>query len=315
MQIINGTTEFFAADMKINSCAVAIGKFDGIHIGHRKILDEVLRAKMEGMCATVFTFEPSPEEFFLSAKQHVLDTIIEKRKKFEEMGIDLLIEFPLTETTARMSPKDFMEEILVKKLRVGLVVSGTDLSFGYKGEGNASMLQSFATQNGFSYKMIDKVCVDKEEVSSTRIRKAISIGEMETANNMLGGAYRISGVVVHGRNLGHTLMMPTVNILPAENKLLPPNGVYVSLSECMGKQYYGITNIGYKPTVSDEKILGIETYLFDFEGNLYGQSITIQLLHFMRPEQKFSDVNVLKRQLIKDKELGMEYLKKNNMHL
>ena len=299
-------------ELDIEKSVVVIGKFDGIHIGHRKIISKIIDTKKDGLCATVFTFEPSPEELFLNIRQPLLDTRDEKRKKFRELGIDLLIEFPLTQDTASMSPEKFMEEILWKQLHAGLIVSGTDLSFGFKGEGNAAMLQGFAKQNKFSYQMIEKVCVDGKEVSSTRIREAISKGEMEVANEMLGCPYQISGTIVHGKHLGHTLLMPTVNVLPEENKLLPPNGVYLSLSEILNCSYYGVTNIGFKPTVSNENVLGVETHLYNFSGDIYGQNITTKLLQFMRPEQKFKNTDSLKEQLEFDKMQGLEYIQTNH---
>lgn len=312
MKIISGTTEFSITDMGIKSCAVAIGKFDGIHIGHKEIISKIIDTKKDGLCATVFTFEPSPEELFSNIRKPLLDTRDEKRKKFKELGIELLIEFPLTQDTACMPPEKFMEDILWKQLHAGLIVSGTDLSFGYRGEGNAAMLQIFAKKKKFSYQMIEKVCLDGKEVSSTRIRETISKGEMESANDMLGCPYQINGTIIHGKHLGHTLLMPTVNILPKENKLLPPNGVYLSLSESLNHSYYGVTNIGFKPTVSNENILGVETYLYNFSGDLYGQDITTKLLHFMRPEQKFDDIDSLKKQLAIDKMQGLEYIKTNH---
>ncbi len=307
MQIISKTTDIQIGEKK---SAIAIGKFDGIHIGHRKILDEIIKAKENGMQAVIFTFDPSPEEYFGGTMIPVLDTKEEKRIKFEQAGVDVLVEFPLTEKTVAISPESFIKDILVDKLNAGLVVSGTDLSFGYMGKGNAQLLSQFSILNHFDYKMVDKVCVDGKEVSSTRIRNQVAKGNMDETAALLGEAYRISGYIVHGNHIGHTLGMPTVNILPQHEKLLPPNGVYVTLSETKGKSYYGITNIGYKPTVSKERVLGVETYLYDFDGNLYGEKIDTRIIHYMRPEQKFSNIEELKKQLALDKEKGMMFLKK-----
>lgn len=287
--------------------AIAIGKFDGIHIGHKKILDEIILAKKQGMTAVVFTFNPSPEEFFSKEKLPVLDTREEKRAKFDKMGIDYLIEFPLTTETAAMSPKHFMQDILLNNLHAALVVSGTDLSFGDKGSGNADLLADFAKEKGFTYKIIEKVCANGKEVSSTRIREAVLNGYLEEANAMLGEPYCLNGKIIHGNHLGHSLNMPTVNIIPQDHKLLPPRGVYATISEIQGESYFGVTNIGFKPTVSNKCILGAETFLYHFSGDIYGENIHTRLLHFMRPEQRFTNVEALKEQLMRDKDNGMQY--------
>lgn len=305
MQIITGLTKISLQTEK--KSAIAIGKFDGIHIGHKKLLAEIIEAKKNGMEAIVFTFDPSPEELFQNITLPVLDTKEEKRSKFEKMGVDYLIEFPLTFETAAISPQDFMQNILYKQLHAGLVVSGTDLSFGNQGKGNSAMLKQFAGENGLIYRMIEKVCVNGKEVSSTRIREAVENGFMEEVSSMLGESYGISGTIVHGNHLGHSLDMPTVNVIPEENKLLPPRGVYATISETQGSAYYGVTNIGYKPTVSSKKVLGVETYLYDFTGDLYGENIQTKLLHFMRPEQRFTNIEALKEQLSRDRENGRKY--------
>ena len=290
MQIIKETVDFQIEGKN----AVAIGKFDGIHVGHRKLLQKISQAKQNGMAAVVFTFDPSPEELFQGIKLPVLDTKDEKRRKIEEMGVDYLIEFPLTLQTAAIPPEEFMEDILYRRLGTALLVSGTDLSFGDQGRGNSAMLAAFAAQKGFSYEMIDKVCVNGREVSSSRIREAVTEGRMVEVAQMLGEPYSVSGVIVHGNHIGHTLDMPTVNIVPEYYKLLPPNGVYATISQTQNDSYYGVTNIGCKPTVSDKKVLGVETYLYDFDGDLYGEEIRTRLLHYMRPEQRWKAKSVLK---------------------
>jgi len=291
--------------------AVAIGKFDGIHIGHQALLKKILDKKQDGMQAVVFTFSPSPEEFFRGVELPVIDTIEEKRENFRRMGIDLLIEYPLTKESAAISPEDFMQKILWEKLHAGYVVSGTDLSFGDKGRGNAQMLSSFAKEHSFIYEEIDKVCVEAEEgnqeVSSTAVRNAVAKGDMELVMKMLGRAYRIGGEVVHGKALGRTIQVPTVNIIPQKQKLLPPKGVYATVSYFDGRQILGVTNIGCKPTVSDEERIGVETHLFDFDEEIYGEYIVTWLLHYIRPEMKFDSLKALVDQLKQDEVSGRAY--------
>lgn len=287
--------------------AIAIGKFDGIHIGHQALLGKILQKKQEGMLAVVFTFSPSPEEFFRGQSLPVIDTVDEKRDNFRKMGIDVLIEYPLTKESASISPEDFMQIILWEKLHAGYVVSGTDLSFGDKGRGNAKMLSAFAQEHSFIYEEIDKICIDGKEVSSSAVRSAISEGDMELVVSMLGRAYRIGGEVVHGKALGRTIQVPTVNIIPQKQKLLPPKGVYATVSDFDGRQLLGVTNIGCKPTVSKKNEIGVETHLFDFNEDIYGKHIVTWLMHYIRPEIQFESLDALVEQLRKDEELGRAY--------
>lgn len=287
--------------------AIAIGKFDGIHIGHQALLAKILEKKQEGMLAVVFTFSPSPEEFFRGESLPVIDTIEEKRENFRNMGIDILIEYPLTKVSAAISPEDFMQIILWEKLHAGYVVSGTDLSFGDKGRGNAKMLSAFAKEHSFIYEEIDKICIEGKEVSSSEVRSAISGGDMEFVLTMLGRAYRIGGEVVHGRALGRTIQVPTVNIVPQKQKLLPPKGVYATVSYFDGRQILGVTNIGCKPTVSEENEIGVETHLFDFNEEIYGQHIVTWFMHYIRPEMRFETLDALVEQLKQDEEVGRAY--------
>lgn len=297
MQIVRDLKTFFELNNRVKTgtkplkSAVAIGKFDGIHIGHQALLQCIIDKKKENMRAVVFTFSPSPEEFFRGQSLPAIDTIDEKRDNFEKMGVDILIEYPLTKESAAISPQAFMEDILYKGLNAGYVVSGRDLSFGNKGAGNADMLQAFAVENGFCYEVIDKVCVDGNEVSSTNVREAVVKGDMDSVSRMLGRRYRIGGEIVHGKALGRTIQMPTINIIPAKEKLLPPSGVYATVTVIDGKEYPGVTNIGIKPTVTDEKKVGVETHLFDFDKDVYGKYAITQLICFIRPEMRFANLD------------------------
>lgn len=300
MQVIQGTTEFELHDRS----AVAIGKFDGIHLGHQKLLEKVLEQKKNGLLAVIFTFDPSPAALFQGNTLKELMTKEEKRAVFEKMGMDVLIEFPLTLETAATPPEQFVREYLSHKLKAAVIAAGTDLSFGKKGAGNAKLLQSLARECGYQVEIIDKVSLEGVEISSTLAREAVEKGHMEKAAALLGIPYQVQGIVVHGRKLGRTLGMPTVNIVPVEGKLLPPNGVYFSRVRMDGKVYPSISNIGYKPTVSEKKQLGIETYLYAFEGDVYNKEIVVELLSFQREEQKFESVDALKAQIHKDMENG-----------
>ena len=290
MQIIQGTTEF-QLDRK---SAIAIGKFDGIHRGHRKLLANILEAKEDGLQSVIFTFDPPPNVFFGGSQEKELTTREEKRKLFADMGIDVLVEFPLNWETAATRAETFVEEILVRRLKAVYIAAGTDVSFGYKKEGNYRLLQSMADMLGYEVQLIDKVCFSDREISSTYVREEVIKGNMQLVTTLLGSPYKVTGEVVHGRRLGRTLGMPTVNLIPPVIKLLPPNGVYYSNALYRGKRYKGITNIGVKPTVSEEACMGVETYLYDFDEEIYGKELTVELLEFKRPEMKFHNVEELK---------------------
>lgn len=307
MQIIQQTTDFIIKE----KTAAALGKFDGIHRGHQKLLEEILEQKKKGLKAVIFTFDPSPATLFQKSKVKELSTKKEKEAMFEAMGVDILIEFPLNEKTAAMSAEDFVEEVLVRKMNVGFIAAGTDLSFGYKGAGNAALLKEFSEEYGFQVEIIDKVCHEDREISSSFVREEIEKGNMELAAALIGKTYSVSGVVEHGNRIGRTLGFPTVNLLPEEEKLLPPCGVYFSKVLVDGETYNGVTNIGYKPTVSDEPRIGVETYIYDFEKDVYGKEITVSLEHFKRSEKKFDGLEELRMQVELDKEEGRKYFLEN----
>lgn len=280
--------------------ALAMGKFDGIHLGHKKLLNMILDQRQDGLKATVFTFEPSPEEFFVGHTVRQLFTREEKRRAFEKMGVDILVEFPLTADTAATPPEDFVRTILSEDLNARYIAAGTDVSFGDKGRGDQYLLRNMSKELGFELHLIDKVMLDGQEVSSTRVRNVVADGDMPMAKRLLGDDYSVSGIVEHGAHLGTTIGVPTVNVLPPDNKLLPPFGVYKSTVVIGDRSFAGMTNIGRKPTVSDSGRVGVETYIYDFNEDVYGKFIEVKLLKFMRPEMKFDGVEQLKAQIHTD---------------
>ncbi len=302
MEIIENTTEFHLEKRS----AVAVGKFDGIHLGHRRLLDRVLEQKKRGLSAVVFTFDMSAASFF-GGETKELSTRTEKRDAFSRMGVDVLIEFPLNRETAATKPEEFVSRYLAGQMATAYLCAGPDLSFGKDGAGNYALLAKYADVYGYRVELIDKVRVDGEEVSSTRVRSAVREGRMEEACRMLGTPYSVSGSVVHGRALGRRLGMPTANLTPEAGKLLPPNGVYYSRAVVDGKSYPGISNVGYKPTVSRERRMGVETYLYDFAGEIYDRNIRVELLSFRRAERAFDTVEALQRQIAEDVEAGRKY--------
>ncbi|MCR5100989.1 MAG: bifunctional riboflavin kinase/FAD synthetase [Butyrivibrio sp.] len=303
MRIIEGSATFKIED----NTAVAIGKFDGVHGGHKKLIQNILDQKPDGLKSVIFTFDPSPSSFFSGKIIPELYTKEEKRREFEKLGIDILVEFPLNSETAATSPEDFISKILVGMLNAKYIAAGNDLSFGNKGRGDHHLLEAMAVKYGYETKIIQKVIMSGKEVSSTFVRDEVSKGNMELVQKLLGETYKVTGIVEHGNSIGHTIGFPTVNLIPAKSKLIPPFGVYFTNVNVNGKIYKGLTNIGCKPTVTDEGIIGVETYIYDFDEDIYDCYIEVGLLHHHRTEIKFADLNELKKQIDDDKEAGKTY--------
>ncbi len=307
MKIICDTTEF-KMEQKSD---VAIGKFDGVHRGHMELLSHIIQMKKKKMAAVVFTFHPSAAVFFGQSKEAELTTRYEKRQLFESMGVDVLVEFPLNKETAATSPEEFVEKILARQMQAGYIAAGADVSFGYKGLGNKELLIRMAGQLDYQVEIINKVYEEAREISSTYVREEVEKGDMEKTARLLGRFYSFEGQVERGNRLGRKLGMPTLNLYPEREKLLPPKGVYYSRVLFEGGTYPGITNIGLKPTVNSTSHISVETYLYDFDKDMYGRKIVTELLQFKRPEQKFESVEMLKTQMEKDIAQGrMFHLKK-----
>lgn len=303
MRIIEGTTDFQIKE----DTAVAIGKFDGFHVGHQKLLKVVMEHRKRGLKVAIFTFWPSPACLFSKEKFKELTTREEKRQIFRQAGVDILVEFPFNEQVAAMSAEDFVEDILVHKMNAKCIVAGDDVSFGYRGAGDAKLLYDLSKDLGYQVEIIQKVSFSGREISSTYVRDVIRQGDMKLATALLGTPFHISGIISHGKQLGRTIGMPTANLYPEDEKLLPPYGVYYVRTKVDGVDYKGICNIGEKPTVTDEKKVSVETYLYHFSGDIYGKEMTVELLEFKRPEQRFADIDALKKQMEKDISEGAVY--------
>jgi len=279
--------------------AVSLGKFDGLHQGHQLLVERILEKRQEGLAVLIFTFDFGPRPGLLLAE--------ERRKILCGKQVDYLVECPFVPEISRMEPEDFVREILVKGLQVKYLAVGTDFRFGYQRRGDYHLLQQLGTELGFQVEVVEKVCREGKEVSSTYIREELEHGNMELVNELLGYTYSVSGEVRHGRKIGRTIGLPTVNLLPNEQKLLPPNGVYATRTEIAGEVFEGITNIGYKPTVGGETKKGVETYLFDLNRDLDGEEITVHFCAFERPECKFDSLEELKSRIQQDVLWGKTY--------
>lgn len=290
---------------------LSFGKFDGLHRGHELLMGYMAEKKREqdGLQAVVFTFDIPPKEQVAGAKARVLTTNQEKVKLFEDAGIDYLIECPFTKEIMCMEPEAFIAQT-VTSLNVKYMVVGTDFRFGHNRRGDYRMLQAFASQYGYEVKVVEKMQEEGRDISSTFVREEIAAGNMEKANWLLGYAFFVEGRVLHGKKLGKPVLgIPTINLLPPEDKLLPPYGVYVTATEHQGKVYPGITNVGCKPTVGGQNPVGVETHLFGVSEDMYGEEVKVKFLSRVREERKFEGLAALKAQMEQDIHYGREYFK------
>ena len=309
MQYIQGIRDF-SLD---RPSAVTLGKFDGVHMGHQKLIEMIQeKAKQENLLSVVFTFDKIPLRLCPQKNQHFITTNTERRMFLEKQGVDVEIEYPFTEDFMNMEPEAFIEEILIGRLHAKYVVVGTDYHFGKGRMGNAQMLLERGPEYGFETTIVEKERYQEREISSTYVREELRLGHMETVNVLLGRPYSIYGIVSKGKQLGRQLNLPTLNIYPRDRKLLPPNGVYASVTRLDGKEYFGVTNLGVRPTLDDSPLLSVETNLFDYNDDAYGHYIEVQLMHFLRQEMKFDSIETLKKQMESDASFAREmFLLKN----
>ena len=278
---------------------VTLGKFNGVHRGHQKLIRRVGELGMKhDWKKTVMAF---------SNRDKKLLTRQERIHMLEKMGIEFLVECTLDKKMMHMSPEEFVKEILVERLHAAHIVVGPDYRFGYQRKGNTLVLSQLGQIYGFEVEILSKEMDGPREISSTYVREQLNEGNIEKANQLLGYSFSTEGEVVHGRRLGRTIGVPTANLIPSKEKLMPPNGVYVTRTHFGEESYMGITNVGYKPTVGGEQFLGVETYLFDCAQDLYGREAKVEFFHFVRPERRFESLQALKAQLERDIETGKKY--------
>ncbi len=278
--------------------AVTLGKFDGLHRGHQKLIDRIRsRAAAENLESVVFAFDMNRES---------LMTPEEKRHHLEEQ-VDTLIACPFTREIREMEAEAFIREILSEKLHAAYIAVGSDFHFGHEKRGDVKMLAEYAEQYGYILEIVEKEKYQERVISSTYIKEALKEGNVELAEKLLGYRYKTAGVVEHGKQLGRTLGFPTLNVAPGDKKIMPRFGVYACDVKLDGVCYHGIGNVGIKPTVSDEKRLLTEVYVFGYSGNAYGKYAEIEFCGFERPETTFHSVEELKEQVDKDILFGKNY--------
>lgn len=286
---------------RIENCAVTLGKFDGIHRGHRKLISGILGKKEEGATAVVCAFTSAGDTIFTSR---------ERRDILEGLGVDVLLECPLDDRLRHMRAEAFVREILVGDLQASYVAVGEDFRFGYERKGTPELLRELGKKYGFETEVLSKERDGRRKISSTYIREELRKGNIQKVNELLGTPYFVEGTVEHGRGMGHRMFFPTANLVPSGEKLLPPNGVYAAVFLYEGRAVPGVTNIGYKPTVG-ERFVGVETYLFDCDRDLYGCQCRVEFRKFLRPERKFGSFDELKEQISRDIENSRAFFEKN----
>ncbi len=305
---------------------VALGNFDGVHLGHRQVIQPILRSALaarDGRAvdssdsveslsySTVVTFNPHPQEFFTGQSRELLTPLDEKVQHLQHMGVQQLVLLPFNQDLAALTPTNFVEHVLVQALGVQEISVGQDFCFGCKRLGTSEDLKAIASQYGVTVHIVPLRTLKGDRISSSAIRQALQQGDVELANRLLGRPYALVGDVEYGQQVGRTLGFPTANLrLPAE-KFLPRFGVYAVsvIGAGLGgdRNIPGVMNIGYRPTVAGTQRT-VEVHLLDWTGNLYGQTLTVNLKQFLRPEQKFASLTELKAQIQQDADNARSHL-------
>ena len=293
--------------MKQQKRIFALGFFDGVHLGHQALLGTcVSLAESAGAEAAAITFDRHPRSLFTQTPPPLISTAASRRLLLDRYGIAYVKQYPVVPEVMGMPWEEFLEGLL-EEGAVGFVC-GDDFRFGCKNEGNVQGLLKFCKDRGLPCAIVPEQTVDGKRISSTYIRRQIECGDMETAKRFLGHPHIVSGVVVPGKQLGRTLGIPTANIRLEEGLVVPKFGVYACRVTIDGKTYSAVTNVGTRPTVSGVGVT-VEPWILDFDGNLYGQEITLEFHRFLRPETKFNGLEELKTQINRDADTTRDYFK------
>ena len=298
MQVI--TSDKYNEFEERNTC-LAIGAFDGLHKGHQLIINQAIKeAKKNNYPAAVLSFHPHPLEIIPGKTPP--PSIVSRQQKIsvlEEMGVDYYFEQKFTQQFAKMRAEEFINNILLDKIKVNTVVVGDDFRFAYKNEGNVEILKKMGELHGYQAKIISQLHASDDRISSTRIRNLLKKGRIKKAKRLLGRPYQICGEVVHGKKRGRKLGFPTANLSLETNYALPPEGVYAVKVQHQGQVYIGAANLGYNPTFNNQKI-SFEVYILDFEDNLYGERLCVDIIDFIRSEIDFKNTEELIEQMEQD---------------
>lgn len=284
----------------IEPTVVALGNFDGVHMGHQELIRRCVEAaKTAGIKSAVFTFSNHPRNvmggnavkniIYPDVKEHIM----------ESLGVDYVFDIPFTDEVRTMTPEDFVNKLLVSTFKMREAYCGFNYRFGFKGAGTPEILAHMGIEQGFGVHVLSPVIIDGNVVSSTLIRQLIEEGRMEECTKYMGRTYSVEGEVVVGNRLGKSIGFPTSNLNIDLNMVSPPNGVYITTCEYGGKTYGSITNVGNKPTIG-EFVRNIETHIFNFDKELYGKNIRVNFIKRVRPEFKFDSIDTLKKQITED---------------
>lgn len=285
-------------DLTLKNTAIAIGKFDGFHEGHRYLISNLIEKKNQGLTTVIFTFTGNPIYYIEGKKQELIMTESEKYYLYEKEGIDVLIEYSLNRENLDKTPEEFIKEILIDKLDMKFFISGDDFRFGKNRKGDVSLLKKFGKIFNYETSVLEKKNFKDRPISSTFIKEELKKGNIVLVNELLGYKYTVIGEIVTGRQIGRQLGVPTINIIPGEDKFIPHLGVYETEVTIDNKEYIGLTNIGYRPTFKENStVLTVETTLLDTDEDLYGKIAEVRFTRFIRGEKKFNSVEELKNQI------------------
>ncbi|MDY2960643.1 MAG: bifunctional riboflavin kinase/FAD synthetase [Hornefia sp.] len=292
----------------LEETAVALGNFDGVHLGHQKLIKEMVEcSRAKDLKSLVFTFSNHPKDLLPGAVK--VKNILYQNEKAEivqSLGVDYLVNVPFTAEIMNMEPKNFIEKILLKKFNMKAAFCGFNYRFGLKAKGNPHVLREYGERYSFTVSEMEPFKIKDEVVSSSLIRTLIASGQVERCKTYMGRNYEIGGDVVVGNRLGRKLGFPTSNLVIDESMVTPPNGVYVTYVDYNGKRYPSVTNVGTKPTIG-EYDKNVETHIFDFDKELYGKRIIVEFLKKTRDEVKFDDFEDLSAQIIRDCKEAKEF--------
>lgn len=291
--------------MKNRERIFALGFFDGVHLGHQALLAECCRLAAELKCETVaITFEKHPQSLFSAAVPPLINSLEDRNRLLMRYGMDHIHAFPVTKEVMSTPWEVFLEELL--EFGAAGFVCGHDFRFGHRGEGNAANLQDFCLERNLPCIIVPEQQVHGHRVSSTRIREKIELGEMEGAVKLLGHPHILTGKVIHGHQLGRTLGVPTANLMLPSGLAVPRFGVYACRSRIDGQTYMAVTNIGTRPTVAGIGVT-VEPWILDYNGDLYDREITLEFYRFLRPEQKFTSLEALRQEILRNAEETRAY--------
>ena len=282
-----------------NKIIYALGFFDGVHLGHRALLDACCAlAENQKAAAGAVTFTEHPDALVLGKMPPLINTHEDRKYLLTQLGAHKVLELPFDREMMSMPWRDFLD-MLVQRYDAAGFVCGDDFRFGHKGQGNAEKLTDFCKENGFVCRIVPQVVLDGTVVSSTHIRGLLERGEVENAGRFLGHPHILSGEVISGRHLGRTLGIPTANLLLPDDLVKLPHGVYACVAVAEGQRYMAVTNVGNRPTVGGHRVT-VEPWILNFDGDLYGKQLTLEFYKFLRPERKFDSLKELKAQIQSD---------------